>query len=191
MKGRTGSLLVALISLCPLSCRTDLEASYKLKLSGTYLAARHQETPCITGVMDYRLVRRGHMLLPEPGRWISAQLVRKWYLICKVWGHHGSDYEECRLLGYENPVLTSQKTNYVSATEPSQLMPYIIWGFHGGDCEECRLLGYKNPVLTSQKTNYVSATEPSQLMLYMIWGFHGGDCEECRLLGYKPPVHTS
>jgi hypothetical protein len=27
-----------------------------------------------------------------------------------MWGFHGGDYEECRLLGYENPVRTSQET---------------------------------------------------------------------------------
>jgi hypothetical protein len=52
---------------------------------------------------------------------------------CKIWGFHGSDYEEPRLLGYKNPVRTSQETQYVSATEFSQLMLYKIWGFHGGD----------------------------------------------------------
>jgi hypothetical protein len=30
--------------------------------------------------------------------------------------------------------------NYVSATEPSQLILCKILGFHGGDYEECRLL---------------------------------------------------
>jgi hypothetical protein len=34
----------------------------------------------------------------------------------------GTDYEECRLLGYKNPLRTSQETYYVSATESSQLM---------------------------------------------------------------------
>jgi hypothetical protein len=37
-------------------------------------------------------------------------------------GFHGSDYEECRLLGYKNPVRTSQETYYLSTTESSQLM---------------------------------------------------------------------
>jgi hypothetical protein len=37
-------------------------------------------------------------------------------------GFHGGDYEECRLLGYKNPVRTSQETHYVSATESSRLM---------------------------------------------------------------------
>jgi hypothetical protein len=32
------------------------------------------------------------------------------------------DYEECRLLGYENPLRTSQETHYISATESSRLM---------------------------------------------------------------------
>jgi hypothetical protein len=49
--------------------------------------------------------------------------------------------EERRLLGYKNPVRTSQKTHYVSATESSQLMLCKICGFYGGDYEECRLLG--------------------------------------------------
>jgi hypothetical protein len=31
-------------------------------------------------------------------------------------------YQECRLLGYNNPVRTSQETHYVSTTECSQLM---------------------------------------------------------------------
>jgi hypothetical protein len=75
--------------------------------------------------------------------------------------------EECRILGYKNPVCTSQETHYVSATESSQLM-LKIGGFHGGDYEECRLLGYKNPIRTSQETYYVSATESSQLMLCKI-----------------------
>jgi hypothetical protein len=106
-------------------------------------------------------------------------------MLCKIWGFHGSYYEECRLLGYKNPVRTSQGTHYVSATESSQLMLCKIWGFHGSYYEQCRLLGYKNPVRTSQGTHYVSATESSQLMLCKIWGSHGGDYEECRLLGYK------
>jgi hypothetical protein len=35
-------------------------------------------------------------------------------------GFHGGDYEECRLLRYKTPVLTSQETHHVSATESSQ-----------------------------------------------------------------------
>jgi hypothetical protein len=35
---------------------------------------------------------------------------------------HGGDYEEWRLLGYKNPVRTSQDIHYVSTTEPSRLM---------------------------------------------------------------------
>jgi hypothetical protein len=60
---------------------------------------------------------------------------------CKIWGFHGSDHEEWRLLGYINSVRTSQETYYVSATLSSQLMLCKIWGFHGSDYEECRLLG--------------------------------------------------
>jgi hypothetical protein len=32
------------------------------------------------------------------------------------------DYEKCRLLGYENPVRTSQETHYFSPKKPSRLM---------------------------------------------------------------------
>jgi hypothetical protein len=43
-------------------------------------------------------------------------------MLRKVSGFRGGDYEERRLLGYKNPVRTSQETHYVSATESSQLM---------------------------------------------------------------------
>jgi hypothetical protein len=61
--------------------------------------------------------------------------------MCKILGIHGGDCEECRLLEYRNPGLTSQETHYVSAAEPSRLMLCKILGFHDGDYEECRLLG--------------------------------------------------
>jgi hypothetical protein len=43
-------------------------------------------------------------------------------MLLKIWDFHGGDDEERRLLGYKNPVRTSQETHYVSATEPSQLL---------------------------------------------------------------------
>jgi hypothetical protein len=43
-------------------------------------------------------------------------------MLCKIWGFHGDGYEECGLLGYKNPVHTSQEKYYVSGTEPSRLM---------------------------------------------------------------------
>jgi hypothetical protein len=61
-------------------------------------------------------------------------------MLSKILGFHGGDYEECLLLGYENPVHTSQETHYVSATESSRLMLCKIRGFHGDDYEEWRLL---------------------------------------------------
>jgi hypothetical protein len=109
----------------------------------------------------------------------------------EIWGFHGGDCEEYDLLIYKTPVRTSQETNYVSATELSQLMLCKIWGFHGSDYEECRLLGYKTPVRASQETHYFSATESSQLMLCKICGLHGDNYEESRILGYKIPVFTS
>jgi hypothetical protein len=91
----------------------------------------------------------------------------------KIWSFQGGDYEECHLLGYKNPVRTSQDTYYVSTTESSPLMLCKIWGFHGSGYEGCLLLGYKNPVHTAHETNYVSAAAPSRLMLCKIWGLEG------------------
>jgi hypothetical protein len=45
------------------------------------------------------------------------------------------NHEECRLLGYEIAVCTSQETHYVSVTEASRLKLCKIWGFPGGDYE--------------------------------------------------------
>jgi hypothetical protein len=56
---------------------------------------------------------------------------------CRIWGFHGGDYDECRLLGYKTPVRTSQETHYLSATESIQLMLCKIWGFCCGDYDEC------------------------------------------------------
>jgi hypothetical protein len=81
------------------------------------------------------------------------------YQSINMWGSHSDHYEECRLLGYKNPLLTSQETHYLYATESSRLILSKIWGLRGGDYEECRLLGYKNPFRTSQETHYVSTTE--------------------------------
>jgi hypothetical protein len=104
---------------------------------------------------------------------------------CKLWGFHGPDYEERRLLWYKNSVRTSQESHYISATRSSQLMLCNFWGFNGSDYEEFLPLRYKNPVRTSQETHYVSITEPSRLMLCEVWDFHGPGYEECRPLGYK------
>jgi ribosome biogenesis protein Nip4 len=79
--------------------------------------------------------------IPHRKHLISATELSR-LMLYKIWGFHGSDYEEFRLLGYKNPVHTSQETHYVSATELSRLMLCKIWGFHGGDYEERRLLGY-------------------------------------------------
>jgi hypothetical protein len=42
--------------------------------------------------------------------------------VSKILGFHGDDHVECRLLGYENRVRTSQETHYFSVTELSPLM---------------------------------------------------------------------
>jgi hypothetical protein len=100
-----------------------------------------------------RLGHKGTVPISQETHYVSTTEPSQ-LMLCKIWGFHGSDYEEC-LLRYKNPVRTSQETQYVSATESSPLMLCKIWGFHGGDYEEWRLLGYKNPVCTSQETHYL------------------------------------
>jgi hypothetical protein len=83
---------------------------------------------------------------------ISLQLNKVWSS-CKVSSFHGSDYGECSVLGYKNPVRISEETHYVPTGEPRRLMLCKISGFDGGVYEKCLLLGYKNPVHTSQEAN--------------------------------------
>jgi hypothetical protein len=59
--------------------------------------------------------------LPHRKHYVSARETSRLRL-CKICVFHGSDYEECRLLGYKNPVRTSQETHYVSAKETSRLI---------------------------------------------------------------------
>jgi hypothetical protein len=100
-----------------------------------------------------KVVHRTHSLhhrsVPH-STWISGRSRRVgWGILdnyesdhsCTIWGFHGSDYEEYRLLGYKDQVRTSQEARYFSAIEPSLLMLCKFWGFHGGDYEKCRLRG--------------------------------------------------
>jgi hypothetical protein len=77
---------------------------YKLKIEATY---------CSETSVNFQQTTRRHT--PECGtRHNNSNLF-------KILGFHGGDYEGC-LLGYKNPVRTSQETYYVSVTESSQLM---------------------------------------------------------------------
>jgi hypothetical protein len=42
---------------------------------------------------------------------LSSDLPNYYELSCMILGFHGGDYEEYRLLGYENPVRASQETH--------------------------------------------------------------------------------
>jgi hypothetical protein len=86
-------------------------------------------------------------------------------IVCKIWGSHGGDYEERRLLGYKNPVRTSQETHYVSATESTQLMLCKFEVFTAVAMKNIVFWDRKNPVRTSQETHSVFATESSRLSL--------------------------
>jgi hypothetical protein len=127
---------------------------------------------------------------------------RKTFRLYKIWGVHGGDYEECRLLGYKIPIHISQGKHYVSATDSSRLMickslgflrlwlwrmPFLGCGF-----------GFQEPHdLTSKKTAFIQASDKLKWWSFAktilklginkikskIWGFHGGDYEEWCLLG--------
>jgi hypothetical protein len=85
--------------------------------------------------------------------------------LCNIWGFHGADYEKCRLLGYKNPVHTSKETQYVSATEPSQLMLCKIWGSHGGDLKNAVFWDKKNSSYLTGNTVYLSyRSQPVNVM---------------------------
>jgi hypothetical protein len=72
-------------------------------------------------------------------------------------GFHGGDYEECRLLGYKNPIRTSQETYYISTTEPNRLM---LCGETVAVCCENRA-EHTDTVRTSQETHHVSTQSPT------------------------------
>jgi hypothetical protein len=123
-------------------------------------------------------------------------------MLCKIWGFHSIDYEECRLLGNKTHFVPHRKhitsRRMVSSgmlrrvtlvradvsEEPSATFTRVT-----RICELGTTLAatrnwhtLRRNTNTSNLTHYISATEPSQLMLCKIWGFHSSDYEECRLL---------
>jgi hypothetical protein len=74
---------------------------------------------CTTGNADITLI---FVYLRITYLDVYNQPLDRYIKLCKIGGFHGGDYEECRLLGYINPVRTSQETHYVSATEHSRLI---------------------------------------------------------------------
>jgi hypothetical protein len=69
----------------------------------------------------------------NPNSYLTGDTLRLHYrsqsVKTMIWGFHDGDYEEYRILGYKNPVLTSQEILYVSATDPSLLKLCPIWDF--------------------------------------------------------------
>jgi hypothetical protein len=68
----------------------------------------------------------------------------------------------------QDAVLTSQETNYISATEPNRL---VLLGesfavYCENHTEHTDTLCEQKSVRTSQETRYVSATEPGWLVLF-------------------------
>jgi hypothetical protein len=108
--------------------------------------------------------------ISEDGR----RLVLHWTscYLCKIWGFDSFDYEEWCLLGYKNPVRTSQKTHYVFATESSQLMLCKIWSFHGGYYEEYRLLGCYAVWLLKEPMFQRNISPPSSGLVWPWWKRH-------------------
>jgi hypothetical protein len=62
--------------------------------------------------------------------------------LCMIWGSHGGDYEEWRLLGYKNPVKIVHQL--VTADVPDS--------HHGGDVPPKRPFLQEAHGITSQKT---------------------------------------
>jgi hypothetical protein len=62
-----------------------------------------------------------HVRTSQETHYVSATELSR-LMLYKIYGFHGSDYEECRLLGYKIPVRTSQETHYITVTESSRLM---------------------------------------------------------------------
>jgi hypothetical protein len=89
-------------------------------------------------------------------------------LLCHIWGFHGGSYEECRPLGYKNPVRTSQQTHYFSAIEHSWLMLCKFEVFKAVTMKNVVLWDIKSQFLPHRK-HYFSATEPSPLVLCTNW----------------------
>jgi hypothetical protein len=56
--------------------------------------------------------------------WFRAPLghMMQLIIVCKIWGFHGGDYEECCLLGCKSPFRTSQETNYFCVTTGNTLL---------------------------------------------------------------------
>jgi hypothetical protein len=80
------------------------------------------------------------------------------YIMCKIWGLHGGDYD------METQNVPHRKYVTSSATMPGWLMLCKIWRFHGSDYEERRLLEYKNPVRTSQEAHICYRAQPVNAM---------------------------
>jgi hypothetical protein len=67
------------------------------------------------------------MNMPTDGRYTKCQHLEAHHINLMSGGielrlQTSNQIEECRLLGFKNPVRTSQETPYVSTTESSQLM---------------------------------------------------------------------
>jgi hypothetical protein len=112
----------------------------------TELNSWYMERRCNVFPVQYEL--KAYIILSKfgPLRTTVACLGMK-IALSKIRGSQGGDYEDCRLLGYSNPVRTSQETHYLSATESSQLMLCNIWGFTA--------VTMKNVVFWDIKTQFV------------------------------------
>jgi hypothetical protein len=104
------------------------------------------QTCCLTASCFHQNYK--DFLIGKASLKISHSNVLREYQTSKISGFHAGYYEECRLLGYKNPVRTSQETHYVFATSTNRLIICNIRRIHGGDYEECRLMGHNNPVRT-------------------------------------------
>jgi hypothetical protein len=82
-----------------------------------------------TATQCHRITQHIHGTIQQSRQMSITGALQQSFNASKMWGYHGGDHEECRRLGYKNPVRTPQEKRYVSATESSRLIQCKIWGF--------------------------------------------------------------
>jgi hypothetical protein len=92
-------------------CRLENLTAVIMKVTFWYKCTEISEEPLASCPEDSTgRVEERDMRFPRRELYVSATKLSQ-LMLCNIWGLQGGDYEDCRLLGYKNPVLTSQKTH--------------------------------------------------------------------------------
>jgi hypothetical protein len=84
------------------------------------LSTGHYIAPHLWNTEPHYGVRRASLLSPVVNPLTPCP--HKLRVFRKIWGFHGGDYGQCRLLGYKNPVRTSQETHLRYRAQPVNAM---------------------------------------------------------------------